>query len=282
MLRRLRDVFSSDLALWSRWRFLRELGLRRLGLEADSQERLTYYRLKGGGRVGVRRGTTDFKVLDEIFVQQVYSRFVGLLPRGGTIVDLGANVGLSTAYLCRIALESQVIAVEPDSGNFQMLLENLNTAGIEHRVRAFGAFAGAEPGFAAIQDPGNGAWGFRRGKRADTGVPVVSIRALVEGPSQAGPVSLKCDIEGDERELFAHLEEWEHLVKLIILELHTEFFPPGVLFEALRGSNFEWTLHGEIRPDSCIALIALEKKANRRSETSAGLTPLYGESTYLS
>jgi FkbM family methyltransferase len=223
----------------------------------------------------LRPGTTDFKVLEEVFVQQVYARFTRLLPMGGTILDLGANIGLSAVYLCRASPESRVIAVEPEAGNFRMLVENLRNAGIGCRARAVEAFAGGERGFAAVQDSGNGAWGFRRGPAADAGVPVIPISDLVDG---AGPVSLKCDIEGGERELFAHFAEWEHLVSLILLELHTEFLSPDELYQILEGSEFEWTLHGEIPPRACIALIALERKARKPSEISAGLAPLYGES----
>ena len=272
MLWRLKGLLTSDLAWLSRLRFLVEILLSRFGLTGGSGGP-KYYRLKGGGCIGLRPGTTDFKVLEEVLVQQIYGRFTRLLPMGGTILDLGANVGLSAAYLGRASLESRVIAVEPDAGNFRMLVENLRNAGIEHR--AIQAFAGGECGFASVQDSGNGAWGIRRGPAADSGVPVIPIPELMDG---SGPVSLKCDIEGDERELFAHFAEWEHLVGLIILELHTEFFSRDELFETLQRSEFEWAMHGEIPPDACIALIALERKARKPSETSARLAPLYGES----
>jgi len=275
VLKRLKALLASDLVWRSRLRYLAEVLMRRCWGPASRDP--IDFRLRGGGRVRLRLGTTDFKVFEEIFVRQVYGRFAALLPEGGTILDLGANVGLTAVYLCRASPESRMIAVEPDAENFRMLVENLRSAGIERRVRAIEAFAGGERGFAAVEDSGNGAWGFRRGPAAEAGVRVIPIPEFVDG---VGPVSVKCDIEGGERELFEHLREWEQLVSLIILELHTEFLAADELYEILLQSEFAWTIHGEIPRDACIAVIALERKARKPSETSAGLAPLYSESTW--
>jgi FkbM family methyltransferase len=42
------------------------------------------------------------------------------------IVDCGANVGYSSAYFLSKFPTSTVIAAEPDSGNFDLLLQNLS------------------------------------------------------------------------------------------------------------------------------------------------------------
>jgi FkbM family methyltransferase len=257
MLRRLYGLLTSELVWRSRLRYLSAALLGRWGVTGGPGGRPTFC-LKDGTRIQLRQGSTDFRVFEEIFIERVYSRFAGRLPKDRTIVDLGANIGLSAIFLAQAAPRSRVIALEPDAGNFAMLLENLAGAGLEHRVAAIQAFAGAEPGFAGIEDSGNGEWGLRMGARSHTGVPVVTISELVDG---AGPVSVKCDIEGTERELFSRLREWEHLVGFILLELHTELFPPNELYRILQGSGYEWVVHGEIPVDACIALIALERKA---------------------
>ena len=271
MRRKLNRVLTSDLVWRSRLRYLGAALLRRWGVTLGSLGRRTLYRLTRGGSVGLRPGSTDFQVFEEIFVERVYARFTGLLPESGTIVDLGANIGLSAIFLGRAVPGSRVIAVEPDAGNYAMLLENVARAGLGHRVTAVRAFAGAEPGFAGVEDSGNGEWGLRMGSRSRSGIPVIPISELAEG---AGPVSLKCDIEGSERELFLTLREWEDRVGLILLELHTELFPGSELFGILRGSSYQWAVHGEIAPGAAIALLALERKARKPNERSGALAAL--------
>ena len=70
---------------------------------------------------------------------------------------------------------------------------------------------------------------------------------------------LKCDIEGGERQLFLHIRDWEHLIRYIVLELHTEFLPVDELFACLDSSGFQWTVHGTPPAGASIALLLLER-----------------------
>ena len=109
----------------------------------------------------LREGPTDRQVFEEVFVERVYVPYLAMTPdptRGG-IVDLGANIGLSAVFLARAFPRAPMVAVEPDAGNFAVLLENLRSCGFASRCTALQAFAGAERGFAELQDSGNGAWG---------------------------------------------------------------------------------------------------------------------------
>ena len=57
-----------------------------------------------------------------------------------TLIDLGANVGLSAVALARCLQADRVVAVEPDASNYALLVENLRSTGLADRcvsVRAF-------------------------------------------------------------------------------------------------------------------------------------------------
>ncbi|MGJ4892997.1 FkbM family methyltransferase [Bradyrhizobium sp. HKCCYLRH3099] len=71
-----------------------------------------------------RRGTSDLWVFNQIFVQREY-RCLDNLTNPSLIVDLGANVGYSSAYFLSHFPKSYVIAVEPDPANFEILRRNL-------------------------------------------------------------------------------------------------------------------------------------------------------------
>jgi len=229
------------------------------------------YRFRDGISVAIRGGTTDSKVFDEMFLERAYGPCVAALPEDlgrAVLIDLGANIGLSALFLAQElaarALEvDQIIAVEPDPDNFRLLSENLRTAGLAARTTAVLAFAGAERGFAELCDSGNGAWGMRMGPLADTGTPVLPL-AEIAGAAKAGqPLLLKCDIEGGERQLFLHIRDWEHLIRYILLELHTEFLPVPELLACLESSGFAWTMHGTPPAGASIALLLLERREQR-------------------
>ena len=77
------------------------------------------------------------------------------------------------------------------------------------------------------------------------------------------PVVLKCDIEGGERQLFLHIRDWEHLIRYIVLELHTEFLSVAEIFACLDSSGFQWTIHGTPPAEASIALLLLERGDRR-------------------
>ena len=74
--------------------------------------------------VSVRPGTSDLSVFYQIFVFNKY-RCVSGLRSPGLIVDLGANVGYSSAYFLSRFVDCSVIAVEPDPANFAELKKNV-------------------------------------------------------------------------------------------------------------------------------------------------------------
>lgn len=219
----------------------------------------------------LRKGTTDSKVFGEIFVERTYASCVAALPDSLSrvvLIDLGANIGLSALFLARALEVVEIIAVEPDPGNFRLLSENLRKTGLEDHATAVRAFAGASRGFAELRDSGNGAWGMRMGALSDTGTPVLPLAeiaglAKTSSAKTGALVVLKCDIEGGERQLFLHIRDWEHLIRYIVLELHTEFLSVEDMLACLDSSGFRWTVHGPPQPGASIALFLLERGERR-------------------
>jgi FkbM family methyltransferase len=265
--RKLRLIASSDLVMRDKFLY---------ALRVDART----YRLQGGTAIALRKGTTDAKVFDEIFVERVYGPCLATLPDDLgpiTLIDLGAYTGLSALFFARELPVEHIVAVEPDPDNFRLLSENLRTSGLAERCTALHAFAGAERAFAALQDSGNGAWGMRMGRMSDSGIsdsgisdsgiPVLPLAGIASLAKTSAPIVLKCDIEGGERQLFLHLRDWEHLVRYIFLELHTEFLSVQELQACLESSGFQWTIHGTPVEEACIAFCLLERGEPRAPRT---------------
>ena len=60
--------------------------------------------------------------LQEIFVDQIYKQ---MLPPNATIIDCGANIGLSVLYLKKLNPTATILAFEPDPLNYSLLQQNI-------------------------------------------------------------------------------------------------------------------------------------------------------------
>lgn len=82
-------------------------------------------RLRNGLKFRLRTCTTDSLTLMEIWMMRDYS-LSGFEIRGeDTVVDVGAHIGLFSLMAANRASKGMVYALEPNSRNFGMLLENV-------------------------------------------------------------------------------------------------------------------------------------------------------------
>ncbi len=202
-----------------------------------------YHRFQVGGRdnhflsnVLLRRGTSDLATFEQVFVynafnmrrlprwQEICASFDGTdEKRRPLILDLGANIGLASLYFSKNWPEAEIIALEPDAGNFRLLLENLEGRPRVHPV--FGAVA-CEDGAVRISNPEGEAWAFRTevtSAGVEGAIPAWSIKSLTTMPgiaSGAVPFIAKIDIESFEEDLFSRNTDWVEAFPIIIIELH--------------------------------------------------------------
>jgi FkbM family methyltransferase len=269
-VRKIRLIAASDLAIMDKFRYLRDLAAQYLNPGARRTKRRDY-RLRNGGSIVLRANSSDAKVFGEIFLEKVYSPYARAYARSAgrstpvILVDLGANIGLSVIALDKELQPQTIVAVEPDSGNFLVLQENLRRTQLTDKCTALRAFAGAERGFAELVDSGNGAWGMRMGVASEAGLPVLPLSEIIGMASGLAvcenEVVVKCDVEGAELHLFRDLRQWEERVGYIILELHTEFLSAAEFHACLEASRYHWRMDGEIPTGAVLAVIGLKRLA---------------------
>jgi len=169
--------------------------------------------------VRARPETSDIFAFYQILVFDEY-RCLSELRSPKLIVDLGANVGYSSAYFLSRFKSCSVIAVEPDPANFAVLEKNV--APYSDRVTTIQAAVWPRRERLNLDLAGQGEeWGVRVKPSADGGVQSVTIPELLRLSGQDRISLLKIDIEGSEIELFkSGTEEWLHHVDNIVIELH--------------------------------------------------------------
>ncbi len=175
----------------------------------------------------LRLASTDVEACEQIFVNREYDFEVERPP--GVIVDAGANIGLASIYFANRYPDARIIALEPQRGNFELLRENVAPYG---NVTPLHAALWSEETEISVVDPGSGDWGFRTrtpetlasgGAAPSQTVAALTIDRLMRDFGLQKIDILKVDIEGAEREVFAHSSTWIDKVDAVIVELHDRF-----------------------------------------------------------
>lgn len=181
------------------------------------------YRLKIGAKclpIKLRPSGGDLFIFYEILLDGSYYLPEATQPkrRGLNVVDLGANVGLTTLYYDMLFPGSSFFCVEPDRNNFDVLKHNISNI---PQARAVQGAVGAQAGKGFFDSSGH-SWG---GKLANAGeeVTVWSIDDVIHESGFEHVDIMKIDIEGAEKEIFSSAPAWLKKTRLIIIELHDDY-----------------------------------------------------------
>ncbi len=189
-----------------------------------------------------RLGTTDWLVIDEIFIRGEYERVVSTCPAAGTILDLGANVGLSVRFWADAYPQARIVAVEPDPENFAVCLANAHGIPGPSRTTCVQACVSTAPGHLHL-DRSGGEWAFRSSEVPGANsvkVRAVTIPELMRENGLPEIDLLKCDIEGAEAALFADCSAWIQKIRCLVVETHKPYGPEALLRDiAAGGGRFE-------------------------------------------
>jgi FkbM family methyltransferase len=161
----------------------------------------------------------DGFIRSEVFDHLFYRLPVDYPPP--TILDLGANTGLTAIYLARVFPQAALACVEPMPGNLQMLARNLQLNDIratiiaaavhvdDGRVRMTSAAADYDHKIAA--DPCT---------PSDLEVAAISVPAIMRKLNWDRIGLLKMDIEGHEKILLTQNCDWLECVDAMCVEYH--------------------------------------------------------------
>lgn len=196
-----------------------------------------------------RAKTSDTNVFSQIFLHREY-RCLDDLENVGLIIDCGANVGYSTAYLLTRFPDSHVIAIEPESSNFALLQQNVAPYGNRCTTIEAGVWSSAV-GLVVSQGRtfGGAEWAFTVRPAEDGEQPMVhavDLGSVLHDSGYDRISILKVDIEGSEDEVFrANVDPWLDKVDNIVIELHGETCR-SVVMNAISGLGFELSQSEEL------------------------------------
>lgn len=171
--------------------------------------------------------SSDIRVFRQIFQFDEYACLRDIAsPR--LILDLGANVGYASAYFLSCFPTADVVAVEPDPGNFEQCRKNLVPYG--SRAKVLHGAVWSHPSKLVLSPDSfrdRREWSVQVRESTDpedkADVTAWDIPSLLEMSGHDSIDLLKIDIERSELELFGHNSSaWLPKVRNICIELHGE------------------------------------------------------------
>ncbi len=178
-------------------------------------------------------------ILKEIFVTEVYEMKT-TFQEPISILDLGANVGLSSLYFLERCPVKEIVCLEPDATNFKRLQQNLS--GNQVKVQLHKAAVGLETMLSFSLSSGNDPIQKKMIKSEQgEAMQFISFESLLQQHFDL----IKIDIEGAEWELIDRLNETRQITKASywMMELHNEDEHKGILKRLMKLCDEEQYKH---------------------------------------
>ena len=209
----------------------------------------------GSSRFSLRKYSSDIMVFEQVIINQEYKPVVEVFNKLGYkpnfILDLGANIGLTSVFFCNIFPEVTILAVEPDKKNAEVLKKNIENNRLQHAIKLVEGAVWNKDTFLQTK------LGFRDSEGWSIQVEEVdSARGALKGYTIESLMKLvqfeevdllKIDIEGAEKKLFENKESIAFLekVKVLCIEIHEEMCPEQQVTQWLSKFEFSFFRSGE-------------------------------------
>jgi len=188
----------------------------------DLKKGLFVYLLRNGIRYLVRGGTTDFSIINEVFIVKEYSRLIKFIQKDSVVIDIGAQIGVFSIYAGKLASEGNVFCYEPFDENFEILEKNISLNGLDN-VKVFNLGVAGVGGKRdlVISDENTGGHGFYESEGEKIKVDVISLKDVFEKNKIEKCDFLKMDCEGAEYEILMKTpQKYLDKIKSITMEYH--------------------------------------------------------------
>jgi len=209
----------------------------------------------------VRPGTTDIRIIDEVITNDAY-KAIGQIEPGDVVIDVGAHIGSFAIYAA--SLGAKVIAFEPATVNFDLLLRNIELNGYdkdhqdEPHLRGAGRFPrysiktqkagimafGGEQTLYIRQGNFGGCSFYAKGILSEA-VETIPLGWIFDDLETPRCDFLKIDCEGAEYDIWEGFPYFDR-VKRIALEYHRDPVRQEIM-QLLEGKGYEVTFLGNER-----------------------------------
>ena len=194
----------------------------------------------------MRKNPYDYATFEEVLLREDYNIDFGFEPQ--TIIDGGANIGLTSVFFANKFPNANIVAVEPEKENFQMLQKNTNSYS---NISLLNAGIWDHNTFLSVVDEGKGNNAFTVKEvpvNTENAIKALSVYEIMKQQDWSTIDILKLDIEGTEKNIFEkNYESWLPFVRVLIVELHDRMIEGSseAVFNTISKYNFTKEIKGE-------------------------------------
>jgi FkbM family methyltransferase len=194
-------------------KFCNAVGLRRKTIKTD------------GLTVRVRRLSSDEHFVQNIIVNHEYTPPGFVIRESDIVVDIGGNIGTFALFASRCAPKGKVFTIEPNSENFELLLQNIALNQIDNIVPTRAAVSGNQGKVKLFSSTEGGFHSLLEDRMHDPAryevVDSVTLKDIFDQYRIERCNFLKVDCEGAEYEIFYNLPaEYYSRIDKIAMEYH--------------------------------------------------------------
>ncbi len=203
-------------------------------------KRKSIHKLRDGTRFGIRTGTNDFGIINEVYIVKEYHKLLKFIKKDSVIIDIGAQIGAFSVFASNIASRGKVLSFEPFEENYEMLRQNVELNMMEN-VTCFKLGVAGKSGNRKLiiskENTGGHSFYETVGKQVD--VKTTTLKEIFENNKIKNCDFLKMDCEGAEYEiLFNAPKNILNKINSISMEYHEEAGDVLKLKEFLEKAGF--------------------------------------------
>jgi FkbM family methyltransferase len=178
-----------------------------------------------GQEIFYRPGTSDVTIIYEVLFRPPGTYWTPDVLNPSTILDIGGNIGVVSAYLARRFPRAQIFTFEPVPENYDLLLKNTSAC---RNIKASSVALGKKNAFQEISASSNprnlGGYSFFENEAIGSlkrSVPVRNSREILRELGVSKVDMIKIDTEGAEYDILTAMDpEMLQTVQWIAGELH--------------------------------------------------------------
>lgn len=189
---------------------------------------------------------SDYATFIEVLVKKDYQIPFDYVPK--TIIDAGANIGLTALFFANKFPTATIVSIEPDKNNFAILKKN---AAPYKNIIPVNKGIWSHASFLNVIDLGKGENSFiveETQTPSAESVEAIGIADLMQQQGWTVIDLLKIDIEGTEKNIFeTGFENWLPHSKMFFVETHDRMKKgcSAAIFKAVSQYNFSCFIAGE-------------------------------------
>jgi FkbM family methyltransferase len=182
--------------------------------------------VRNGTKFILRNNFDDLSVVNDVFITKPYHIYLQSIRQGGTVIDIGANIGAFSILAAKENKQVKVYSLEPFPDNFKMLTNNIKINNLSNQISPIMCAVSSKNGFADmhISDSPLGHSICAKKSSKHIKVETVSLTDFIRKNNLKRIDYLKVDCEGAEWAIVNSLSKSDFAkIRRIALEYHEEY-----------------------------------------------------------